>query len=175
MQQKQERFLEQIYNRYYRILRAYCYRKVSKDQECFDLIEECIQDTFFKAYLEYSKICAYDNIQAWLMRTCMNSLLPRVKSMRSRRIHLAYSLDDYCKLPPLLISDQMESVANNLDAQSEIKALGHTLTEFERQVFTDRFIYGLTLAETAKNRNVSVESVKAAIIRIRKKAKRKKA
>lgn len=164
-----EKFLEDLYSQHQQFLRSYCRRKVGGDQYLYEIIEESIQDTFFQAYKSYNEIKHYNNIRSWLIRTCNNRLLPKVKKARSRQSGIAYSLDQPHTLTSAEAYAPIDLTDNHLDAQLLLDKLQNNLSLHETLVYQYHFIQGYSIIQTAEILNVSQESIKAAIVRIRKK------
>ncbi len=53
-----------------------CRKRVGYRKEYQEIIEDCIQDTFIIAMAKWDTLKDHPNIRAWLVRTCLNLLLP---------------------------------------------------------------------------------------------------
>lgn len=80
---EEENFLEDCYRKYYTSILNLCRREVNHNPLYADVIDTCIQDTFLLAYRSYAQIKDYTNIRAWLVRACLNRLLPYIKLQKS--------------------------------------------------------------------------------------------
>ena len=159
---EKEIFLEDCYRKYYSSILKLCRREVNNNLPYADIIDTCIQDTFLLAYHSYSQIGDYANIRSWLVRTCLNRLIPYIKLQRKRQEHEAFSLDDE-RSQPLFES---ESAADKLQEIASI------LSPKEKMVFHYYFKMGLSADEIAPLAHCSPSTIRALIFRIRQKSKK---
>lgn len=168
-----EKFIEDCYQQYYELLLSICRKKMNNNPIYSDLINSCIQDTFVLAYQLYDDIIEYANIRAWLIRTCMNRLIPYARLLRNRVEHEAFSFDDtdrlrMCELYACYVDEDNERG----EVCAFIAAVIQELSRREEIIFRAYFLEGLLLTDIAKQQKCSVGTIKATIYRIRKKAKK---
>lgn len=168
-----EKFIEDCYQQYYELLLNICRKKVNNNPIYSDLINSCIQDTFVLAYQLYDDIAEYANIRAWLIRTCMNRLIPYASLLRNRVEREAFSFDDSDRLRmcELYVYDVNEE-SEREDACASIVAVIQELSKREEIIFRAYFLEGLLLTDIARQQKCSIGTIKATIYRIRKKAKK---
>ena len=165
-----EDFVTELFNQYYPMLRTLCWRYVDYDRLFADIVDESILDTFVQAYSSYDHLRSHPNVQGWLIITCLNRLKPRVKQVRNREKHHAFSMDDP-HVPQIKLEESWEEgKILQLDARDQIDELYTALTETERQVYREHYVQGFTLQEVAHHCHRSLVSVKASLRQIKRKA-----
>lgn len=163
-----EDFVTELFNQYYPMLRTLCWRYVDYDRLFADIVDESILDTFVQAYSSYDHLRSHPNVQGWLIITCLNRLKPRVKQLRNREKHHAFSMDDP-HVPQIKLEESWEEgKILQLDARDQIDELCTALTETERQVYQEHYVQGFTLQEVAHHCHRSLVSVKASLRQIKK-------
>lgn len=165
---KQEQYIEALYVKHQLFLQSVCRKKVGNDASYNTLIEDSIQETFLLAYQCYDTLQAHPNVRAWLVKTCLNRLIPHVQQQRRQKNAIAYND------AVLSVADQnssMDDFVRTLDVERFKTKLVTTLTELEIQVFQLYFIDDKTMQETAMELNISMNQIRVAIRRIRQKAK----
>lgn len=169
-----EDFVTELFNQYYPMLRTLCWRYVDYDRLFADIVDESILDTFIQAYSSYDHLRSHPNVQGWLIITCLNRLKPRVKQVRNREKHHAFSMDDP-HVPQIKLEESWEEeTVLQLDARDQIDELYTALTETERQVYREHYVQGFTLQEVAHHCHRSLVSVKASLRQIKRKAHNQK-
>lgn len=171
---QRENFVTELFDRYHTMLRTLCWRYVEHEKIFTDIIDESIQDTFLQAYSSYDRLRNHPNVQGWLITTCFNRMKPRIKQVRSREKHRAFSVDD--PQAPQLSSEEAweERTVSQLDDYNQIDELYTVLTETEKQVFQEHYVQGFTLQEVAQRQYRSLSSVKASLRQIKIKARNQK-
>ena len=168
---EEENFLEDCYRKYYTSILNLCRREVNHNPLYADVIDTCIQDTFLLAYSSYAQIKDYTNIRAWLVRACLNRLLPYIKLQKKRQEHEAFSLDDE-RIHPTdnnLVQAPSFETAFEADKLQEIACL---LSPKEKLVFKYYFIEGHSADEVASLVHCSPSTIRVLIFRIRQKSKK---
>lgn len=164
-------FLTVIYKENYSLLQTICRRKVGYQTDYSDIIDEAIQETFIQATKDYDKLKDNPMIKAWLIRTCLNRLMPKIKKMRFRQKLNAFSLDDP-NSREIADKDLIEEYENNEAFSTFYRRLIKMLTAEEKEVFTAYFIERQTMIAIAYARGISENKVKIIIQRIRRRAKK---
>lgn len=169
---QRDKRIEEIYHRYSPFLRNLCRKKTEGNPTYSDLIEDCIQDTFTIAFQEYEKINAHPNIQAWLIRTCLNRLLPKLKQQRKRFEVVKFSLDDtrYQTEHP-----QVDVIANHTRIKEAELFQQNLLRELDKQekiIYYYYFEENFTMRETGTRLGISEGDIKNILKRIRRRAKK---
>ena len=158
-----EDFVTELFNQYYPMLRTLCWRYVDYDRRFANIVDESILDTFVQAYSSYDHLQSHPNVQVWVIRPGLNRLKPRVKQVRSREKHHAFSLDDP-HVPQIKLEESWEEgKILQLDARDQIDELCTALTETERHVYQEHYVQGFTLQEVAHHCHISLVSVKASL------------
>ncbi len=149
-----------------------CRRKTGYDPAYNDLIDETLQEVFLLAYDQYETLVHHPNVLGWLMQSCNHRLLPYAKQQRFRKKHHSFSLD--APNAPILpmAENPIEHFLEEESAKEKIDTIFRLLTDKEKVVFDAFFINQQSIAHIAQTHQVSQESIKALIYRIRKKAKK---
>lgn len=163
--------IEQLYNEYAGVLRKVCQKKTQGDHACTQLIEEAIQDTFLAAYQSYDIFQKHPNKEAWLIKTCLNRLMPKLKAERARRRLIDRSLDDSTAMPIIDPDHDIDKFIKKLDAAAFQSTLLSMLQPLEEAVFRLYFLEDNTMLQIADALALSENQVKVLIRHIRKKAK----
>lgn len=150
-----------------------CRKRVGYRREYQEIIEDCIQDTFIIAMAKWDTLKDHPNIRAWLVRTCLNLLLPALKKEQaSHRITTSLS-DEECKsyAPD---EDEIEKYLRMAHNRQALEDLYHSLTPKERSVFEDYFLEEKSMRVIASEYGVSENNIKNILKRIRRKSRRQK-
>ena len=167
---EKEIFLEDCYRKYYSSILKLCRREVNNNLLYADIIDTCIQDTFLLAYHSYSQIGDYTNMRSWLVRTCLNRLIPYIKLQRKRQEHEAFSLDD--ERSQIANMAQLHTpLFESESAADKLQEIASILSSKERMVFHYYFKMGLSADEIAPLAHCSPSTIRALIFRIRQKSK----
>lgn len=167
---QEKAFIGTLYQNYMQYLYKCCRKKIGYSTQYNDLIDECIQDTFLLALLNYELLKTHPNVRAWLVTTCMHRLIPRAEQFRFRQTFVAYSLDEVSYNPPLTSHD---SDSLTILLQKEFyQELSHALTSDQQQTFKAYFIDQLTMKAIALKSHKTECQIRAQIRAIRSKAKR---
>ena len=168
---EEENFLEDCYRKYYTSILNLCRREVNHNPLYADVIDTCIQDSFLLAYRSYAQIKDYINIRAWLVRACLNRLLPYIKLQRKRQEHEAFSLDD--ERSQIANMAQLHTpLFESESAADKLQEIASILSPKEKMVFHYYFKMGLSADEIAPLAHCSPSTIRALIFRIRQKSKK---
>lgn len=163
-------FLAEIAAKYYDMLEKYCGRCVSYNPKYMSMIPDLIQETFLKAVENASVLRQHENIPGWLKKSCHFSLLNTLRSIRMSREVLYPAIDKLRQLE--LAHGENENVWNDKITLKEVlTAVQSVLSEDEQIIFNDYFLDNLSTAETARRNNLTYDTVRGRISRIRKKLK----
>lgn len=165
-------FIEELIERYHDPLYKQCKRIVKYNPLYMELIDDCIQEVFFKAYFDYDSLTRSGNTYGWLVVCCENYFrsLYRKNKRRGEIAGIHVSIDQYgdIKDPTDAIIRWLERAA----AKTVLNELKSKLTPLELSVFQHYYEKGQTMKETAIQNNMSNVSVRAALDRIRSKLKK---
>ena len=170
-EQDRKAFLDSIYRKYRRDLFNKSYSMFDYRPEFRPLAEDCVQETFVRAFLEADKLIGYEEPLYWLLTTCKHiTMSERRKLHRHQQILNTVPAADGERLidPQDAISDWM---AEN-DLLAKKNQLLETLTQQERDVYAAVYSEGLSAKEAAERTGTSVGGVYAALRRVREKIKR---
>ncbi len=167
MSEEAARRTERLYGAYYDRVRKYARRFVCWNRAWLPLADDCVQETFEKAMRQHEKLAGHPNPYGWLLRTCRNLLLDRLRRERGRSAAAGGA-----KAPQAAVTlEDFQRWVSRLETLDGLKALLERLTEREREVYHAYFAMGRSAEETARERGISGGAVRAAVRRIRKKAR----
>ena len=133
----------------------------------YDLIEECVQDVFLRAYLSYDQIVGRHDIQAWLYKTLIHRLRYAVRQQQTRRKHIQNLSDVSTVL-------QTASLSDEVDANELLELIQKSFTDRELQVFKRYYILGYQTDEIANDMGTTRKAIRRILERLRVKAKNEK-
>lgn len=166
------RLLEELYTKHYDSVYRFCL-VVAEFNPCFyPLIEDCIQDAFVKAILHYEKFEGFENQAGWLARVAGNRVRDEIRKERNRLRVISSRIR--CKSEDMAFSDgEIDRALELKDLREEIIRIYNMLTDLEKRVFWSYFMEDKQIAEVASDNELSTNSVRAAVKRIRSKARLK--
>ena len=176
MQTKEERdaYIALLYDKHYDDLKNRCLRFVNYNMVYNDDIVNCIHDTLLLAEQTFQNMEEIDYLGGWLNVACLHQLQHVIRDRKQRKADKALPLDA-TNVPTIKESiDYLDEWERRVDAKEVIARIYQGLTSSEKQVMRDRFIHSLPAKAIAEKDNVTEGAVKAAIRRIRMKAKRLK-
>ena len=169
--QDRKDFLDEIYRKYRRDLFNKSYSMFDYRPEFRPLAEDCVQETYIRAFLEADKLIDYKEPLYWLLTTCKHITMTERRKYRRRQqiLNTVPAADDEGLIDPKnAIADWM---AEN-DLLAKKKQLLETLTEQEREMYTAVYSEGLSAKEAAERTGTTVGAVYAALHRVRDKIRR---
>ncbi len=163
-----QHFIEQLYQQHSAFMRNVCRSKVNHQMEYYDLIEDCIQETFLTASQAYKTLKRHPNPRGWLLKTCMNRMMTQLRTLRYQQRFQAFSMDDP-NSPAVADEEGMDTFLRQDEARLILARIEASLTKEERMVFYDYFGKKNTMHDVATVHNLTDEQVKNIIKRIRRK------
>lgn len=164
-------FLTMLYRDNAHFLYNLCRKKTGYDPLLTDLIDECIQDTFVIAVENYESIKMHPNIRGWLVRTCMNRLLPAVEKQRRYQRMVECSIDDP-SLKECPFESTLEGTYESHNHKQFLDLLISSLSYEEFNIYEEYFLHRLTMKQIAQQYHTNINHIKNIIKRIRRKAKK---
>lgn len=144
---------------------------------CFSVLgnrqdaEDCVQDTFIKAYRAIGDYNFLASFYTWLYRIAMNTCLDyRRKSRRTNAYSLDESLDTEDSPVYMQIADQgplPDEIAESAEISQMIRDEIASLPDFLREILILRDLEGLSYHELAKLLQLSEGTVKSRLSRAR--------
>lgn len=168
-----EAFLSNLYQENAAFLLLLCKKRVGYNQVYQELIEDCVQDTFVIATKKYELLLEHPNVRAWLVQTCMNLLLPKLKREQIKAQWTAFSLDDTKKIYEPQINPIETHLHEKHDRDMLLK-VKKDLTPKEQMIIHRYFLEKQSMREIANAFGISENAVKGAIKKFRRKAKAEK-
>lgn len=162
--------LGQLYAQYYDAVYHQCLSIIDYNPRYYPLVEDCVQDAFVQAVVDYHEYKDYNNPIGWIVRVAQN----KVKSKFRDELR-------HAKVVSPLFPGQSEdatfsvcSVDDELarrDTIEQIVRIYNRLTDHEKKVFIAYFLNDMSQKETAESTGLTENSVRAAVKRIRKRAR----
>ena len=160
-------FVAKLYDENAEFLMRLCRKRTGYNPYYMATIDDCIQETFLTAFVEYDHLIQHENRQGWLVITCMHRLLASLKRARKE---VTLSLDTN-KLSSLPACDTIEEYQLQKTIRCFLSSLLSQLTAEEKAVFVAYFCDQHTMRVIASSQMITENHVKSAIRRIRRKAK----
>lgn len=162
--------LDQLYAQYFDIIYRQCLSIVEYNPRYYPLVEDCVQDAFLQALVDYDEYKDYKNPIGWIVRVAQN----KVKSKFRDELR-------HAKVVSTLLPGQSEDMAFSVcavdeelarrDTIEQIARIYNKLTDHEKKVFIAYFLNDMSQKETAESTGLTENSVRAAVKRIRKRAR----
>lgn len=167
---EREIFIKKLYDENIVFLSRLCRKRTGYNPAFTNLIDDCIQETFLVALVNYEKLAEHENPRGWLVQTCMYRLMSAMKQERKRAELTALSFED-SSIPPYLNCDTVETYLMQKNVHSFLAALSSQLTPEESDIFKAYFYNQDTMQAIAEMRGCSENHIKSVIKRIRRKVK----
>lgn len=165
-------FVEQLYENYLVELQRFCALQFRHSPTYMPIVDDVVQDVFLKALKHETLLRQHPNPYGWLALTCRNAVKSIVRRDIRRREILGkpVAVEEYED-----IAQQQDDIVRWMDKmqhEDTIRHLRERLTPLEHQVYEAYFEQDLSASDTADRLQVTVESVRGAVQRIRRKALR---
>ncbi len=164
-------FLEQMVLSYSDVLMRSAYRFFGYRSDMYSAAEDAVQETFMKAGREVKNLMTHPNPRAWLFTSLRYSMLniKRKSHYRMEELHADVNLIHQVSRQRML--EDIERWETQVELHEVIQCVERILTDDEKTTFQDYFVKGKALKEAALDENVSCDTVRGRISRIRKKIK----
>ena len=161
MQPEQDKFLEELYRKYFTKLALYAAAVLTDKTKARDLV----QDVFHEAILHINVLMSHENPGGWLMQTTKNKILENERA-RIRYIHRFLSLD-----PEVFseIASANEAEIREPDEIPAVKKIERALSPEEFYLLKRLFIDNTSHMEVAEELGITVWASQKRLERIRKK------
>lgn len=157
----QDRFT-QIYNEYKSAIYKFCLVKLGDSSSA----EDCMQNAFMVLYKRMLTKEEINNPRAFLYKTASNFVMKAIES-RAKESSKTVPISEY--------EDKAVDNQNNIDSDIDYdllnKRLNDLLSPDEQKLLKYKYIYDLTIDETAKRLNLTRPAVAKRLQRLREKIK----
>lgn len=170
MSEERDNLLEQLYIQYYDAVYLRCLSLIQYNPRYYPLVEDCVQEAFLQAVVDYDDYKDYQNPIGWIVRVAQN----KVKSKFRDEIR-------HAKVISPLLNEQQEdmtfsvmSLDQELSRRETIEFVVRVysqLSDLEKKVFVAYFLNDMGQKETADETGLTENSVRAAVRRIRNRAR----
>ncbi|WP_461811512.1 RNA polymerase sigma factor [Faecalimonas sp.] len=164
------KILELLYAECYDSVFRYCLAVADFNPRYYSLIEDCIQDAFIKTITHYKEFKGYQNKTGWIARVASNRLKEEIRKEQNHQKVISAHIEDMGQSMAFSINEIEKKIDTN-ENRDEILRIYRMLSERERRVFVSFFLEEKRIKEVAADSNLSLNSVRAAIKRIRNKAR----
>ena len=167
---EQSEFLEGIAKNYEEMLFRYCFKCMNYNSKLLPYVPDIVQEVYLKASIHVEVLMHHKNIPGWLKKSCHFSLLNMLRNIRNGREILYPTIE---KLHKLLHPEQItiNECDDTVTLEEVIDAAETILSEEDQAIFNSYFLDDLSTIETARQNNMSYDTVRGRISRIRKKIK----
>jgi RNA polymerase sigma-70 factor (ECF subfamily) len=126
-----------------------------------DLTQDLLQDLFIKALQNKERFCTLTDAKSWLFRVAQNSVIDIYRKTKLERGRVSYELDDEKKDSPVIKLQQcLIRVISELDGD-------------DKEVIEQCDMQGVSQADYAHMKGLSLSATKSRIQRARKKLRQK--
>ena len=171
MKEEKEAFIESLYLQYAGKLERASLNYVRHRGEYRDLVDDSIQKTFLKAYEEYDALKDAPYIEAWLFKVCRYRLMTALNTYR-RRQKRHVPLEDDAALTERELMTAIDALPDAIGNRETLERILDALSEREKGLVRERFVNGASFEEMAQRERTTVGAIRAALARLRKKARR---
>ena len=168
----QIRFLNQLPEKYGAALSKYAYRFFGYQRHMLPAAEDAVQETFIKAVGEVERLMNHPNPLGWLYTALRYVLLNMRRDMERCREELYGDTAEISRVADAAVGNTLEQWGSYVTLPMLMEQAQRCLTSDELATFVDHFMVGLTTEETAFQENVSADTVRGRLSRIRKKMKK---
>lgn len=165
-------FLEALAEQYGDMLTDYAWRFFGYRQSMLPTAQDAVQEVFIKAIRHVDTLMAHPNQAAWMKAALKHTLIGLYRSSKRRSETLC---EDITRLPEITRQSMEDSLARweqHFRLEEVLQVAQAILTWEEQQTFQHHFMQGLTAREAALLEEVSADTVRGRIFRIRKKMRR---
>lgn len=164
--------LDELFLKYYDDVFRACNAYVRNNQRFRGCVEESVQEAFVLAWIHYEKLQNHPSPIGWIATAATNRLRSEVRKVRKRdKVSTPFEEMDERNTDEF----KQEAIDRWLDqeaASNNITLIYAVLSPLEQRVCKSYFIDNLSISATAETNRISTNSVRSAIERIRKRAKR---
>lgn len=168
----QLRFLTGLVERYGDMLTDYAWRFFAYRPDRLPAAQDAVQEVFVQAVRHVERLMAHPNQAAWLKASLKNTL---ISLYRREKRHPEVLCEDVGLHGSVSSRQAAEAIARweqreRLD--EVLRVAERILTTGERMTFQDCFLTGLNAQEAARLEEVSPDTVRGRVFRIRKKLRK---
>jgi|GEM_PF-4707347 len=161
-----------LYRAYYKDVCDYCLTKIRYNDQLAPYVEDCVQDAFVKLMEKIDILSPEVNLSGWLCKTAWYKLLTRIHSAGvQKRIILEHITELYTD--PLSVDNEIDEWVKTDAFLEKIDKIYQSSSEIEEKVFNSYFVQNSSIMETATDNNLSKNSVRSAVERIRRRLQNK--
>ena len=165
-------FIEKLYIEFYEELHRYCAMQFRFSYQYMPMVDDIVQEVFFKAFLNVETVMIHPNPMGWLCSACRFMCMSIIRRDLRRRdiVGISVPLDDCNDF-----QQRMDDIMRWAEKQEDIEVLEtlkKTLTPMEMKVYEAYYERGASDRETAEKLDMTLVAVRGVLQRIRNKAKK---
>lgn len=171
--QDRDKWIHECFTENYDILFVRAKRRTGNDPILRNEIEDCVLETFEMAWRKYDQLKYHPCILGWLTQTLYNkidNICMRASTKTSRQ---AIDIDDpaVTQIEDRKAQKRLEEWYEQQEQREKIETILRMLSLNEREIFEDYFMREKSAKEIQQTNGGTIEGIRAAIRRIRKKAR----
>lgn len=163
--------IDQLYKDYYKDVCEHCLKMINYESRLTSFVEDCVQEAFVRLMDEIDMLSPDVNRAGWLCNKAWNLLRTHIRSTKKqKRILLKNAVKLY--KDPMDVDNEIDEWVQTDAFHEKLKKICQTSSEIEKKVLNSFFVQDESIAETAEKNNLSKNSVRSAIERIRRRIRK---
>ena len=164
--------LAQLYEQYYKDACEYCLSKISHDNRLTSFVEDSVQEAFIKLMGKIDTLPPDITLSGWLCKAAWNKFRSRIRSGNKQERIIFENITEFYK-DPLVVDNDIDEWVKTDAFWDKVDEICQSSSDIEEKVFNSYFVDDSSILETATDNNLSKNSVRSAIDRIRKRLRKK--
>ena len=169
---EQAAFLEEIAERYPKMLEYYCARFFNYNPNWLPSVPDVVQEAYLRATKDIEKVMAAPSPAAWLKLCCQHIMLNMLRQKRHRKELLLPDAGQTLEMNTRHIMEAIEAWERDITLEDVVDAARNVLAGKEQPIFEDYFLNDMSTKETALLNGLTEDTVRGRISRIRKKLRK---
>lgn len=167
MNRKNDKFYEEICEKYYKDVYEFCLHLTKWDVKFKDISEECTQETFIEAKKQIDKLRSHPNVKGWLYQTAKNLVNNSVRKYHTKNKYI-YPINEKLAYSNTTIEDELDKIyEDGIDIDNLRTEVLKQLKDKDCKFYEDYFIKKLTVQEMAEKYNISASAIYTRIHRLK--------
>lgn len=167
-----ERLIETLYDQHAKALIKQGWHYIGCQQYLLPIVEDCLQEVFLSAHTNREKLLHHPNPEGWLRKAMDIRLKKHIPAERKIGKNSLVLDEDVAAHADAAAGDALEDFLTREENGALARNVLAALKERDRQLLTARYIDNKPLAQIAKERNTSVNTIQVQLDRAKKQAKK---
>jgi len=170
-ERERQLIVDKLFDEYHIAVKNHCLNKLDRTSPFISSVDDYVQRAFLTLYEQYDEVVNHPNLIGWLNNAAWNCFRD---DLRANHNHERIIKDKGHLIPGAVVTVKMgiEAWLDNDTLECFIKQILLMLTVLEKTVFNSYFIEDYSMAETAEKNGLSLNAVRSAIDRIRKRIRK---